>query len=741
MSRTGEAWPGAAAVPSGSGSRRIGAAGGALVVFFAVASVVYFDYRIPLWNPASPLLSSLLLGAELFGTLTLALHVVMTWRLVERRAPPPPSGVIADIFVTTWNEPVELLRATLLAARRVRHAGIVWLLDDGCRPEMRALADELGVAYVGRVERDHAKAGNLNNALKLSTAAFVAVFDSDHAPASGFLERTLGYFDDARVAFVQTPQDFYNLDSIQHRLRRRSREVWHEQSLFYRVIQPGKDFWNATFFCGSCAVVRRAALDDIGGFATGTITEDFHTSVKLHARGWRSAFHAEPLAFGLSPFDIDQYATQRLRWGRGAMQVWRQERGLLRGRLTPAQWGCYFASTITYFEGWQKAVMYFLPAVVLVTGALPLIWTGAEFLLYFLPWFASGLIVTELFGRGYAKTLWMEEYNLLRYFTFIRATLALVIPADWRFQVTSKQRTPRSEQTAKLMPQMLIAGVTGIALLAGALIQFTTAHLPVGAFWVNVLWAVFNAALALKALSFARRRSRQRRGAYRFPLPLPVRLAGADGITRTVIAEDVSSHGMSLRSGDASKVGDVVRGDIMLPQGPTPFSGRVVHRVADAGGGPASLGLNFAWGDRRDSDALSTLLYGNALQWDVNSWSDGGRSRFRRLYARRDRRDAPAWTIGTLAGRGEAPVRCLARPEHPNAASWRVVAYGRPAAVDGLRLALSGRGRHAAGLAVNGCEAVSIGDSRVFVMSIGRSGAAAAFHRDPAWGGAAPGRA
>lgn len=663
--------PGAATIP-------IGVTGALCVALFFVLSIIYFHYRIPLWNAHSPILSTLLLGAELFGTLTLALHVMMTWRLVERRPPPPPGDYQGDIFVTTWNEPVELLRHTLLAARAVRRARTVWLLDDGCRPAMRALAEDLGVRYVERHARDHAKAGNLNHALAMCDARFIAVFDSDHAPAADFFERTLGYFIDERVAFVQTPQDFYNLDSIQHRMRPGAREAWHEQSLFYRVIQPGKDHWNATFFCGSCAVVRRAALDDIGGFATGTITEDFHTSVRLHARGWRSVFHAEPLAFGLSPLDLEQYATQRLRWGRGAMQVWRQERMLIGRGLGLAQWMCYFASTITYFEGWQKAVMYFLPAAVLITGSLPLIWTGPEFLLYFVPWFVSGLVVTELFGRGYAKTLWMEEYNLLRYFTFIRATLALVIPSNWAFHVTAKVRRDAGVG-GRLMPQVVIAGTTVFALAIGSALQLTTKHLPIGGFWVNVFWALFNAALAMKALRFARRRSRQRRAAYRFLLPVPVRLHSVDA-TSTMVAQDISANGLRVHISARAEIGDALRGELLLPSGPVRFTGQVTRARADAAG--VALGLALEWPDAASRDALATLLYGNSLQWDVNGWVDGGRSGALG-WRRRHRRSSTGWNAASVTGPGERPVRCLARAEP---GGWRVVAYGRPHGDERLRL-------------------------------------------------------
>lgn len=202
-------------------------------------------------------------------------------------------------------------------------------------------------------------------------ARVIAVFDADHAPRRDFLTQTLGYFEDAAVAFVQTPQDYYNLDSYQHRGSGTSGRIWTEQALFFRVIQRGKDCWNAAFFCGSCAVVRRSALERIGGFATGTITEDLQTSIRLHAAGFRSIYHAQPLAFGLAPESIEPFITQRVRWGQGAMHVWRSEGIVGNSGLTWAQRLNYLASVLTYFDGWQKAVFYFAPVVVLMTGKLP----------------------------------------------------------------------------------------------------------------------------------------------------------------------------------------------------------------------------------------------------------------------------------------------------------------------------------------------------------------------------------
>jgi len=272
-----------------------------LVGAFVVLAVWYLTWRLGTFNPEAPVLSRLIYGAEVFAFVSALLHIFMCWRLSVRESRPPSVVRTVDVFVPTCNESTALVRKTLLAALAMEQPHTVWLLDDGRRPEMAVLAQELGCRYLARADNRHAKAGNMNHALQHSQGELVAIFDCDHAPRRDFLTRTLGYFDDESVAFVQTPLDVHPLDSCQHRRADGRASAWTDQSLFSRVIQRGKDTWNAALFCGSCAVVRRSALDEIGGFATGTVTEDLHTSIRLHARGWKSVFHEQALAFGVAP--------------------------------------------------------------------------------------------------------------------------------------------------------------------------------------------------------------------------------------------------------------------------------------------------------------------------------------------------------------------------------------------------------------------------------------------------------
>src|SRR3954471_15407347 len=425
----------------------LGVARTILVVVYLVVAIWYLAWRPSTFNPQAMAFSVIVYGAELFGFVVALMHLFMVWRLAVRAAPPPPVGATVDVFVPTFNEPVEMLRRTLQAALRIDYPHQTWLLDDGNRPEARALAESLGCRYLTRTENVDAKAGNLNNAFRHSVAEYVAIFDADHAPARDFLQHTLGYFNDQQVAFVQTPQDFYNLDSYQHRHDQQRRLVWTEQSLFFRVIQRGKDYWNAAFFCGSCAVLRRRALDEVGGIATGTVTEDLETSIRLHRKGFQSVYHTESLAFGVAPATVVPFLKQRVRWGQGAMQALRHLGTWFGHGLTLPQRINYLATVLTYFDGWQKAVFYSAPVIVLATGIMPITEVSWAFLAHFIPFYILTFWAFEEVGRGYGRSVTIEQYNMARFAAFLWATLGLV-RRKTNFRVTSKQRV-EEEQTRR----------------------------------------------------------------------------------------------------------------------------------------------------------------------------------------------------------------------------------------------------------------------------------------------------
>jgi cellulose synthase (UDP-forming) len=601
-----------------------------VLVFLAVA-VWYLSWRAGTLNPDALVFSWVIYAAELFGFATVLLHLFMTWRLKVRHSPDAPDGFKVAVFIPTFNESVDLVRNTLIAAMHMDYPHETWLLDDGNRPHMRDLADELGVRYLARTENIHAKAGNLNHALLHTDADFIAVFDADHAPQRHFLTRTLGYFQDENVAFVQTPQDFFNLDSYQHRWLPGRRSVWTEQALFFRVIQRGKDYWNAAFFCGSCAVVRREALDRIGGFATETVTEDLHTSIRLHKLGYRSVYHPESLAFGLAPASVVPFLKQRVRWGQGAMQVWRQEGVLTARGLSLPQRLNYFASMVTYFDGWQKGIFYLAPVVVLITGILPISAMGMEFFLHFIPYYLLSFWVFEEVGRGYGRSLLIEQYNMGRFAAFAWATLAL-FQRKLRFSVTPKGVSRARETYRFLIPQMTILGLNVLGLLAGlVLFMVMDGHLPVLALLVNSVWAAVNLSLALAVVLFTLGRAGQRRAEYRFPIPLPARVRFEGGPTLLVTVDDISSDGCRLYGPLPPDIGmgDSLAGVITLPSGNVAFRARTAALVrSEASGQPyiKAVGCEFRWESAAERDALKLFLYGSDLQWHLHSLREQSRT-------------------------------------------------------------------------------------------------------------------
>ncbi|MBY0408083.1 MAG: glycosyltransferase, partial [Rickettsiales bacterium] len=595
-----------------------------LVVWATIGVTLwYFWWRLGTFNPEYHIFSRVLYGAEWFGFFTLVLHYFMVNKLTVREAPLPEPGLSVDVFVPTYNEPEEVVRRTLVNAIGMEYPHTTYLLDDGNRATMRQLAIDLGCEYIAREDNEHAKAGNLNNALKHSSGEFIAIFDADHAPKSTFLIRTLGYFLDPKVAFVQTPQDFYNLDSYQHRVRKKSGKVWSEQSLFFRVIQRGKDYWNATFFCGSCAIIRRSALEAVGGIATGTITEDIHTSIRLHKDGYKSVYHSESLALGIAPSQVEPFLKQRIRWAQGAMQVWRKEGVIFNRHLTLAQKLNYVASMSIYFDGWQKAIFYVTPVVVLLTGMMPLLTDTREFLIHFVPFFIMSIWCFEELGRGYGEMLFVEQYNMARTFAFCWATLALF----WgkiKFRVTNKKMTGSMSNFWYMVPFYAILVSNLVALPVGYYLYKTTHHLTYFSLAANMVWAALNLALAGMLLAFSIGRSLYKRTNYRFSIPLVARIT-ALGREYFASVDDLSSAGMLLRAPRELqlKAGSDFDGVIFLPDGPLSFNAtvRALHDHASEHT-IDGMGCEFNWTDKVARDRLERFLYGSDLEWHLHNLSE-----------------------------------------------------------------------------------------------------------------------
>ena len=267
---------------------------GGLLIVIAIPYLVWRTSIIS-WDTWYGLL---LYIAELYGIVTTLLFLFVSWKVYTPKLPNRHLNATVDVLIPTYSEPLEVLEPVVLGATKIRGVNEVFVLDDGAREEIKLMAERLRVRYYPRKNGLHAKAGNLNNGLKYSKSEFIITLDADHIPLPSFIEQTLNFFHDKNLAFVQTPQSFYNSDSFLFRKKRDGR-LWAEQGMFYNCLQPGKNNCNAGFFVGTSAMLRRSALDEVGGFATSTATEDIHTSIKIHAKGWISICLPKPLAYGL----------------------------------------------------------------------------------------------------------------------------------------------------------------------------------------------------------------------------------------------------------------------------------------------------------------------------------------------------------------------------------------------------------------------------------------------------------
>lgn len=573
-----------------------------IAVLALVASLIYLGWRIGFTlNMASWWISIPLLVCEIHAVMGLALFTFSLWSVDSKPSTwrvEATSSRIA-VLIPTYNEEAEILLPTIAAAVALRLPHETWVLDDGNRPWVQQLATGLGAKYLNRPEHKHAKAGNINHALQHIDADFVAILDADHVALPDLLTNTLGYFDDPRVALVQTPQDFYNLDSFEHARNNQSahqmtdRSVFHEQSLFYRLLQPGKNRWGAAFWCGTSAIVRVTALQDVGGIATETITEDIHTTLWLHRRGWKTIYHNEVLARGLAASDVTQYLTQRLRWGTGAMQVLRTDNPITASNLTTAQRLAYSATIYGWFDAWRSLAYLMLPMMVLATGAVPIRAPWATFLMAFGVTFALQQLAMLLLSRGFYRPLLSTMFELVRMPATLLATLTLLRPHDIRFQVTSKGRIGNERQRMPV-PRLLIA--LAVASFATAIwflltsagltpVQYNEPWVAYGA----AFWLCINTTLVMYAINriHSSRYGAERRRSIRFATTLhgsfdqqrcdiddisltgaQIRVSAAAGTVNSAAKDEKDTSLLTMAvDGVQVKMNVSVRSQRMLPSG------------------------------------------------------------------------------------------------------------------------------------------------------------------------------
>jgi cellulose synthase (UDP-forming) len=579
-------------------------------------------------NPAHMIFSVVLVSAETWGWIGSAFFLFHAWKVRDREPPDAPSGVAIDVFITVYNEPLEVVRRTAIGARAIRYPHRTYVLDDGKRDEVLQLTQELGIGYIRRKGNPNAKAGNLNHAIAVTSGEFILQLDADHVPLPNIIDRLLGYFNDPEVAFVQSPQDFYNTDSFTHVINEGSRSMWEENRIFYSLIQPGKDYWNATFFCGSCGMLRRTALADIGGFSTETIIEDMETSLKLHTRGWKSAYHTEALAFGLSPASASSFHVQRLRWGQGSMQMLRKMNPLFLPGLKPGQRAAYFAANIYPLDGVQKAIFYLAPVIFLLTGAVPLLADTSGLLWRLGVYLVLSIGAFELVARGTGWLFIQERYNMAKFPTYILAISGFFAKGKLKFNVTPKGLTDVPFRT--YAPQLALLIVSVAALIWAPLayyngwIRYNVGSMDL-AFLISGAWVVWNVYFAASVVRLCLR-ARQQRADHRFvdQFPMEIKPLGVEGApAQIVLTRDLNPQGIAFRSTTLLSPGETIELTLPLSTRTVLARGEVMHvTTTETVHGPVHLhGVRFDALDIDDRDAIEM----HCTQHSVPMW----RARYR----------------------------------------------------------------------------------------------------------------
>ena len=487
----------------------------------------------------------LLLIAEFFAFSTLILGYFQTLRPLKRPPLPlegdPREWPTIDVLVPTYNEPLHVVRGTVLAAMALDYPASkmrVLLLDDGRREEFRDFAAKVGVEYVTRNNNAHAKAGNINQALQHTSGEFVAIFDCDHVPVRSFLRMTLGWFQrDLNLGLLQTPHQFYSPDPFERNLGQ-FRRVPNEGELFHRLVQDGNDLWNAAFFCGSCAILRRSALDEIGGIAVETVTEDAHTALRMQRNRWNTAYLNIPLSAGLATESLAAHIGQRIRWARGMTQILRVENPLFASGLTLAQRLCYFNATTHFLFAIPRLIFLTVPLVYLVFGKVNIYGYTWAILAYAFPHLVlSNLTNSRVQGR-HRYSFWNEIYEVvLAPYILFPTLLALINPRLGKFNVTSKggiiRRSYFDRRIAIPYLLLLAFNVTGLVMAER---RYVADPVHRDTVMMNAAWCAYSTMILLVAASVAWEKRQLRSGAsLRANVPTTLKAAGERSINGETI--------------------------------------------------------------------------------------------------------------------------------------------------------------------------------------------------------------
>ncbi|WP_051328889.1 UDP-forming cellulose synthase catalytic subunit [Geminicoccus roseus] len=619
---------------------------------FFIFAAAFLSWRYLSWRVADTLPDPgtlafipgvLLFAAEIYGILMLFLGVFVNIRPIDRATPPLPADPEhlprVDVFVPTYNEDEALLETTLIAASRMRYPKEklnVWLLDDGGTDQkqndqdprraqaaisrnrsLQMLCARLGCHYLTRSFNEHAKAGNINAALGRTDGELILILDADHVPTEDLLERTVGHFgEDPKLFMVQSPHFFINPDPLERNLGTFSR-MPSENEMFYQVGQRGLDSWNASFFCGSAAILRRTHLISIGGIQGTSITEDAETALELHARGLTSRYVARPMIAGLSPETFSSFIGQRSRWAQGMIQIMLLKNPLWKRGLSLAQRLSYLSSMVFWLFPIARMLFLITPLAYLFFGLQIYRASYQEFVAYGLAHLAASLILTN-FLFGHVRWPFISElYEIAQSPFLVRAIGSVFLrPRAPTFKVTAKSETLERNFVSELArPLLLLLGLLSLAAIAG-LWRWHAFPLERENIAIVLGWNLFNLLFVLGAIGVVHEH-KQRRGMPRVPRTHEAEASLGGNSTRVRIS-DLSIGGAQLTlNQDAEIYRDLAHGNggliVELAGGTRTIPFEIRHAVVEDD--LLVLGVRFDCQTEEQRADVVALCFGSSEAW------------------------------------------------------------------------------------------------------------------------------
>lgn len=462
------------------------------------------DYSIGIKNLIWPMM---LLAAEIYSFIVFAIFAFASINIRRQIHRTKTKDITyfpsVDIFICTYNENESILHDTILGCKNIKYKNKkIYLLDDGNRPTIKKLADDLEINYIKRDTNEGFKAGNINNALKYTDGELVAIFDADHVPVSTFLLELVDYFKDKHTAIVQTPQHFMNPDPFQKNLKVGKPKA-NEQDLFFRIIQPGLSMWGAAICAGTNFLVRREALIQVGGLPHNTVTEDMDLGLRMKSIGLKLKYHNKPLAVGLAPETFKDYLSQRLRWAAGTIQIFLFNRKIFMKSMNLSQKIFYLSGLFYYFFGFPRLVFLMSPILYLLFGIKPLSASLYTVGLFLLACYASKIMFFARAAKSYRNFIFTDIYETaVCFYLSIAVVKTILNPKNIKFSITNKGVDATKTDFLMFLPQAIILSFAILSFVVP--VYYLYKHIySLDALLVNLLLNLFNTIVLIFSIKVA----------------------------------------------------------------------------------------------------------------------------------------------------------------------------------------------------------------------------------------------